>query len=109
MGLALMAIPVTNPKALIAYEGYDGDAIRENLLMHRILPIIPPKSNRRAPISCGFRRHRDRIQRMFGVRNPFRRIGTRDDKSALSFVRFLNLATIREWLAHFSQRDLVLV
>ena len=64
-----MAIPVTKPKALLADKGYDGDAVRENLLMHGILPIIPPKANRREPIPCDFRRYRDRnrIERMFAA------------------------------------------
>ena len=36
--------------------------------MRGILPNIPPKSNRREPIACDFRRYRDRnrIERMFG-------------------------------------------
>jgi hypothetical protein len=37
-----MTIPVTQPKALLADKGYDGNAFRESLLMHRILPITPP-------------------------------------------------------------------
>ena len=98
-----MAIPVAKPKALLADKGYDGDAVRENLLMHGILPIIPPKANRREPIHCDFRRYRDRnrIERMFGQLKQFRRIATRYDKTALSFASFLNLAAIRRWLPHF--------
>jgi transposase len=98
-----MAIPATKPKALLADKGYDGDAVRENLLMRGILPIIPPKSNRREPIPCDFRRYRDRnrIERMFGHLKQFRRIATRYDKTALSFASFLNLAAIRKWLPDF--------
>ncbi len=98
-----MAIPVAKPKALLADKGYDGDAVRENLLMQGILPIIPPKANRREPIPCDFRRYRDRnrIERMFGHLKQFRRIATRYDKTALSFASFLNLAAIRKWLPHF--------
>lgn len=100
---ALMAIPVTKPKALLADKGYDGDTVRENLLMQGILPIIPPKANRREPIPCDFRRYRDRnrIERMFGHLKQFRRIATRYDKTALSFTSFLNLAAIRKWLPNF--------
>jgi transposase len=98
-----MAIPVTKPKALLADKGYDGDTVRENLLMRGILPIIPPKANRRGPIPCDFRRYRDRnrIERMFGHLKQFRRIATRYDKTALSFTSFLNLAAIRKWLPNF--------
>ncbi|WP_408863189.1 transposase [Asaia spathodeae] len=45
----LMAIPAVTPKALLADKGYDGDGLRQSLLMRGILPIIPPRSNRKAP------------------------------------------------------------
>lgn len=98
-----MAIPVPKPKALLADKGYDGDTVRENLLLQGILPIIPPKSNRREIIPCDFRRYRDRnrIERMFGFLKQFRRIATRYEKTSLSFASFLNLAAIRMWLPHF--------
>jgi transposase len=98
-----MAIPVTKPKALLADKGYDGDTVRENLLMRGILPIIPPKANRRGPIPCDFRRYRDRnrIKRMFGKPKQQRRIATRYDNSVLSFESFLNLAAVRLWLKSF--------
>jgi transposase len=101
-----MALPVTKPKALLADKGYDGDAVRANLLMRDILPIIPPKANRREPIACDFRRYRDRnrIERMFGYIKHQRRIATRYDKTALSFASFLNLAAIRRWLPNFVNR-----
>jgi hypothetical protein len=31
-------------------KGYDSDGIREQLVAHDIVPVIPPKSNRRAPL-----------------------------------------------------------
>ncbi|SNT00389.1 Transposase DDE domain-containing protein [Sphingomonas laterariae] len=98
-----MALPVATPKALLADKGYDGDGVRQSLLMRGILPIIPPKSNRREPIACDFRRYRDRnrIERMFGFLKHQRRIATRYDKTALSFASFLNLAAVRRWLPDF--------
>ena len=101
-----MALPVAKPKALLADKGYDGDAVRASLLMRGILPIIPPKANRREPIACDFRRYRDRnrIERMFGYLKHQRRIATRYDKTALSFASFLNLAAIRRWIPNFVNR-----
>ncbi|WP_245653474.1 transposase [Sphingomonas pituitosa] len=74
----LMALPVSKPKALLANKGYDGDAVRANLLMRGILPIIPPKANWREPIAYDFRRyrHRTRIERMFGHLKRQRRTAT---------------------------------
>jgi transposase len=98
-----MAIPVATPKALLADKGYDGDAFRQNLLMRGILPVIPPRSNRKAPEHPDYRRYKDRnqVERMFGKLKQQRRIATRYDKTALSFASFLNLAAIRLWLKSF--------
>ncbi|MCO6161188.1 IS5 family transposase, partial [Asaia lannensis] len=90
----LMAIPAATPRALLADKGYDGDGFRQSLLMRGILPIIPPRANRKAPEHPDYRRYRDRnrIERMFGKLKQQRRIATRYDKSVLSFESFLNLA-----------------
>lgn len=98
-----MKIPVAKPRALLADKGYDGDRFRESLLIQGILPIIPPRSNRKAPEHPDYRRYKDRnrIERMFGKLKQQRRIATRYDKSALSFESFLNLAAVRLWLKSF--------
>lgn len=71
--------------------------------MRGILPIIPPKSNRRESIACDFRRYRVRncIERLFDHLKHQRRIATRYHKTALSFASFLNLAAIRRWIPNF--------
>jgi IS5 family transposase len=45
---------------MLADKGYDGEDVRSSLLMHGILPVIPPKANRKEPI-----KDRNRIERMF--------------------------------------------
>jgi IS5 family transposase len=62
-----MEIPVATPKGLLADKGYDGDRFRESLLIRGILPIIPPRSNRKVPEHPDYRRYRDRnrVERMF--------------------------------------------
>ena len=99
----LMALPLPKPTALLADKGYDGDRFRENLLMRGILPIIPPRSNRKAPDHPDYRRYKDRnrVERMFGKLKQQRRIATRYDKTILSFESFLNLAAARLWLKSF--------
>lgn len=78
----------------MADKGYDGDAVREGLLVHGILLVIPPRSNRSRPITCDDRQYKDRnrIERMFNRLKQFRRIATRYDKTASSFLAFLHLA-----------------
>jgi len=72
-------LPLRKPRLFLADKGYDGDAVRQSLLLRGISPVIPPKSNRREPISCDFRAYKDgsRIERMFNKVKQFRRIATR--------------------------------
>jgi transposase len=92
---------------MLADKGYDGDNVRTSLLMKGILPVIPPRANRKETIACDFRAYRDRnrIERMFNRLKQSRRIATRYDKTALSFLGFLQLAAIRIWLPSFVNRS----
>jgi transposase len=103
---ALLDIPVTAPKAMLADKGYDGDSVRETLLLRGILPIIPSKANRRDPAPCDFSRYRDRnhVERLFNRLKQSRRIATRYDKTAASFLGFLCLAAAKLWLTHYVNR-----
>ena len=94
---------------MLADKGYDGDDVRSSLLMHGILPVIPPKANRKELIGCDFKAYKDRnrIERMFNRLKQFRRIATRYDKTALSFIGFLCLAAAKLWLPSFVNRPLV--
>ena len=98
-----MALPLPKPKALLADKGYDGDRFRENLLMRGILPIIPPRSNRKAPEHPDYRRYKDATasSACSAKLKQQRRIATRYDKTVLSFESFLNLAAARLWLKSF--------
>jgi transposase len=91
---------------MLADKGYDGDEVRSALLIRGILPVIPPKSNRREPIPCDFTTYKDRnrIERMFNRLKQFRRIATRYDKTAPSFTAFLCLAAAKLWLPTFVNR-----
>ena len=91
---------------MLADKGYDGDDVRSALLLRNILPVIPPKANRKEPISCDFKAYKDRnrIERMFNRLKQFRRIATRYDKTALSFIGFLCLAAAKLWLPSFVNR-----
>ncbi len=101
-----MALPVANPKHMLADKGYDGDDVRSGLLTKGILSVIPPRANRKEPVACDFRAYRDRnrIERMFNRIKQSRRIATRYDKTATSCLGFLNLAAARIWLSSFVNR-----
>ncbi|MCW2265910.1 transposase [Gluconobacter cerinus] len=78
-------------------RGYDSDCFRQDLLIHGILPVIPPRKSRSAPQKIDWQRHRDRnrIELMFNRLKQVRHITTRYDKTALSFISFLDLAPAR--------------
>ena len=62
--------------------------------------VIPPKSNRR--IAREYDAHlykiRNLIERMYGKLKQFRRVATRYDKLASSFMSFVLVAAIAIWL-----------
>ena len=96
----LIDLPDTDPDALIADEGYDSDAIRNDLKARGIRPVIPPRSNRKTVIRWSKRLYieRNRIERMIGRLKINRAIATRYDKLAESFLGMLHLAAIKLWL-----------
>jgi len=92
---------------MLADKGYDSDEVRCSLLLKGILPVIPPKANRKQPIACDFLAYKDRnrVERMFNRLKQFRRIATRYDKTALSFLSFLALAAAKLWLPAYVNRS----
>ena len=76
------------------------DALRAELYLRGARPIILWKSNRKAPGTLDRRRYakRNRIERMMGFLKQFRRVATRYDKTAKSFLSFVQLAAIHRWM-----------
>ncbi|WP_408871155.1 transposase [Gluconobacter kondonii] len=64
---------------------------------------LPSRKGRNTPQKTDWRRYRNRnrIERMFNRPKQMRRIATRYDKTALSFMSFLNLAATRLWIESF--------
>ena len=98
-----MKLSVPRPKAMLADRGYDSDSFRQELLVHGILPVIPSRKGRSAPQKTDWWRYRDRnrIERMFNKLKQMRRIATRYDETALSFMSFLNIAAAKLWIRFF--------
>ena len=86
--------------AVLADKGYDADYIREAVEKIGAVAVIPPKSNRKTPRSYDKEIYKERnlIERLFNKLKHFRRIATRYDKTALSFMSFLNIVAIYLWL-----------
>ena len=101
---ALMDEAAPEPKVLIADRGYDADAIRSDVEARGGTPVIPTKRNRRVQVAIDGAIYtlRNRIERAIGRLKNARRVATRYDKTAVSYLGFVQLAAIRLWLKHFS-------
>ena len=86
--------------AVLADKGYDADYIIEAVEGIGAMAVIPPKSNRKTSreYDKDIYKERNLIERLFNKLKHFRRIATRYDKTALSFMSFLNVAAIYLWL-----------
>ena len=87
-------------EALLADKGYDADAIRDTLAHADVEAVIPAKSNRRTPIPHDREKYgwRNLIERLFNKLKNWRRIATRYDKTAESYLGFVALASVKLWL-----------
>lgn len=100
---ALMALSAPNSRATLDDRGYDSDSFRQDLLIHGILPVIPSRKGRSVAQKTDWWRYRERnrIERMFNKLKQMRRIATRYDKIALSFMSFLTITAARLWIRSF--------
>ena len=90
----------SDPGAMLADKGYDSDAIRHDLQDSGATPEIPTKRNRKVQYSVSKPLYalRSRIECFIGHLKEQRRIATRYDKLATSFVGFVLLRCIRIWI-----------
>ncbi len=74
-------------------KAYDCDDIRKFLEYQGIEAVIPPKSNRKRLLSYDKTKYRMRqkVERFFCRIKEFRRIATRYDKLAKTFMAFVHL------------------
>jgi len=98
-----MAQPGPEPKIMLGDKGYDADSILSDLEANNITAVIPPKRNRKIqPIIDGhIYALRNLVERCFSKLKHSRRLATRYDKTADSFLGFVLIASIRLWVRHF--------
>jgi transposase len=87
-------------RCLIGDMGYDADRIRQELLSRGILPVIPSNPVRKEPLLLDreLYRLRNRVERLNNRLKQFRAVATRYDKTAASYLAFVQLAASRLWL-----------
>jgi transposase len=98
---AAKTIEHLSAQAIIADKGYDADHFIAKIEAAGAQAVIPPRSNRLTQRSFDRHLYRDRnlIERFFARIKHFRRIATRYDKLASSFLSFVHLACTFVWLA----------
>ena len=100
-GAALMLNVLPRAKELLGDKGYDADWFRQALTERGITACIPSKSNRRVPIEHDriLYRQRHKIENMFGRLKDWRRIHTRYDRCAHTFMSAICIAaSVIFWL-----------
>jgi len=92
------------PKVLIADKGYDSDAIREDVRARGGEPVIPPRRNRKVQtqVDCYIYALRNMVERCINKLKNARRLATRYDKTATSYLGFIEIVSARLWFRHLS-------
>ena len=88
---------------LVGDKGFDVDALRQQLLAQGCLASIPPRSGRQSPAwhHQGFYRQRYKIENFFQRIKIYKRVSTRYEKLALTFLNFILVAAVFDWLKSF--------
>ena len=100
VGSLLKKVPA--PRRLIADRAYDARKLRDWLTERGCEPVIPPNPTRKNPHSLDAAAYklRNRIERMFCRLKDFRRIATRYDKRADTFLSAVFIAATLAWWAN---------
>lgn len=88
------------PLARLGDKGYDTDDIRYADWSHGTRAMIPTKSTRKVKFTVDHALYslRNRIERYFNKIKNARRVATRYEKLAASFLGFVEITSIRYWL-----------
>lgn len=89
-----------DPEVMLADKGYDSDAIRDEIRARGGAPEIPTKKNRRIQheVNQTLYATRNRIERFFNKFKNSRRVATRYDQTATSFLGFAKLVSLKIWI-----------
>ncbi len=100
----VMADNLPSPSVLLADRGYDADSIRAKMEKRDVPPVIPMRKSRKKRIGVdrSLYRLRNLVERCFNKLKNARRVATRYDKTAESFLGFVDITSIRLWLCHLS-------
>jgi transposase len=97
---ALVEDLAAGTRCLLGDMGYDANWAREELLLRGVLPVIPANPVRNEPVALDreLYRLRNRVERLVNTLKQYRAVATRYDKTAESYLAFVQLAASRLWL-----------
>ena len=96
MAIDVLSHADINGSNILADKAYGTNEIREFITSNDATYTIPPKSNNRNPWDCDWWVYKERhlVECFFNKIKHFRRIATRYDKLATSFIAFVYVAAI---------------
>lgn len=99
-----MADTLPEPGVPLDDRGYDADNIREKMGARDVLTQIPMRKSREMRVGADRSLHalRNLDERRFNKLKNARRVATRCDKTAESFLGFIDIMSIRLWIRHLS-------
>lgn len=95
--------PRSRPGSVVGDRGYSYQTVRRALARRGIRAVIPRRSDqrprdRRQRFDAKLYRERNRVERLVGRLKQFRRVATRFEKRARSYLAMLTIAAILLWL-----------
>lgn len=87
-------------KVVLADRGYDSDKLRDHVGAHGGIAMIPGKTNRKKPVFYlpEIGRRRRVVENFFARIKRHRRVNTRYDRLAETYMAFVTLAALADWV-----------
>lgn len=101
---ALVDDDLPKAKVFLADRGYDSNHIRNSIIERGGTPVIPGKANRKVSIMVDAITYalRNQVERCFNKLKCSRRLATRYDKTAASYLGFVQIVAARLWIRSLS-------
>ena len=95
-------LPCLRNRRAVADKGFDADTFRARLCRQRTRICISAKRSRLWPVAFhrGYYRRRHEVENFFCRIKRYRRLSTRYEKLAITFLAFVQLAAVVDWLVH---------
>ena len=92
-----------DPKVLLADRGYDASRFRDDVAARGGTAVIPMRKTRKVqvPVHDFIHALRNLVERCINRLKNARRVATRYDKTAASYLGFVHIVSIRLWTKHF--------